>query len=195
MNGLLLVGGASSRMGSDKALLSYNGNQSQLQKSCLLLQQVCDKVFVSQRKEQAFKVPENTESIFDAAIEAKGPLRGILSALHHSKDVDWLILACDLPNLQVEDLNHLISSFHALDTPNFTAFQSHYDGLPEPLCAIYPKKSHIQLEKLAIELGKYCPRKLLINSNTILVEQRNPHSMDNINTAEEFKSYQSAHNN
>ena len=84
--GLVLVGGESRRMGSDKALLSYDGKATQLERTAALLQSVCPRVFISQREEQPFPTPEGTEAIFDHVEEARGPLRGILSAMHAHPD-------------------------------------------------------------------------------------------------------------
>lgn len=185
--GLVLVGGESRRMGSDKALLSYDGKATQLERTAALLQSVCPRVFISQREEQPFPSPEGTEAIYDSVDEARGPLRGILSAMQAHPDAHWLVLACDLPNLTQATLNKLIASFQDATSPELTAYRSSHDDLPEPLCAIYPCGSDAGLIALAQELGKSCPRKLLIIKEATLVDQDDPRSLNNINTAEEFK--------
>lgn len=189
LHGLVLAGGESRRMGRDKALLSYDGQKSQLERTSELLLQCCSQVFISQREEQAFPLPDRALPLYDSIDEIKGPLCGILSALKAHPEADWLVLACDLPNLVTDDLKHLIEAYHNLKTPHFTAYQSHYDSLPEPLCAIYPSGSELQLRNLSRKLGKFCPRKLLIVSEAKLVLQPNPHSLDNVNTAEEFEAF------
>ena len=90
--GLVLVGGESRRMGCDKAMLSYDGRSTQIERTAELLQEVCDQVFVSQRKEQSFPTPQGTEVIFDSIEKAKGPLCGILSAMKTHEDADWLVV-------------------------------------------------------------------------------------------------------
>lgn len=184
--GLVLVGGKSQRMGRDKALLSYDGEQSQLERTAHMLQQLCPRVLISQRKEQAFPTPAGTEAIYDSVDEAKGPLCGILSAMRAHPTAHWLVLACDLPNLQVATLEKLVSEFQKTE-PQLTAYRSTHDGLPEPLCAIYPAGSDAGLLTLSQELGKSCPRKLLIVKEAALVEQDDPRSLDNVNTAEEYE--------
>ncbi|HBR94239.1 MAG TPA: hypothetical protein DEA90_08750, partial [Opitutae bacterium] len=47
--------------------------------------------------------------------------------------------------------------------------------------------SDAELLALAQELGKSCPRKLLIVQKAALIEQDDPRSLDNINTAEEYE--------
>ena len=188
IKGLVLVGGKSQRMGSDKALLSYDGKRTQLECTSALLQSVCTEVFISQQKEQSFPTPAGTATIHDDVDEISGPLCGILSAMRAYPDAHWLILACDLPNLTTATLEKLIAAFRSTDLPELTAYQSSHDGLPEPLCAIYPAGSDDDLLSLTQELGKCCPRKLLIIKQATLIEQDDPRSLNNINTADEFNA-------
>ena len=87
-------------MGRDKALLSYDGRSTQLERSAQLLQSVCSRVFISQRAEQGFPLPPDTSAIDDAIDAIGGPLCGILSAMQAHPDAHWLILACDLPHVR-----------------------------------------------------------------------------------------------
>ena len=107
--------------------------------------------------------------------------------MHAHPDAHWLVLACDLPNLTSAALEKLIGEFQAAPTSELTAYRSTHDGLPEPLCALYPSGSDAGLLELSKELGKSCPRKLLIIKEAALVDQDDPRCLDNINTAEEFK--------
>ncbi|MGJ8653841.1 MAG: NTP transferase domain-containing protein [Opitutaceae bacterium] len=183
--GLVLVGGKSRRMGSDKALLRYGDQGTQLERTAGLLNSVCEKVFISQRAEQRFECPEKATPIYDSVEDARGPLCGILSAMAAHPQAHWLVLACDLPFLKHATLEKLIREFQNTE-PQLTAYRSTHDGLPEPLCAIYPSGSGEGLLALAKELDKSCPRKLLIVKQAHLVEQDDPSSLDNINTAEEY---------
>ncbi|TVP78421.1 MAG: molybdenum cofactor biosynthesis protein MoaAD [Puniceicoccaceae bacterium] len=186
IHGLVLVGGKSQRMGRDKAMLTYHGGQTQLEHTAALLQRVCPKVFISQRSEQSFPAPEGTEPIHDAYQTIQGPLCGILSAMQADPEAHWLVLACDLPYLTESALKKLIAAFQQAP-PQLTAYRSSHDGLPEPLCAIYPAGSDSELLALSRELNKNCPRKLLIVKEAALIEQDDPRSLDNINTAEEYE--------
>jgi molybdopterin-guanine dinucleotide biosynthesis protein A len=59
--------------------------------------------------------------------------------------------------------------------------------LPEPLCAIYEPASREPI--LAhVASGKNCPRKFLINSDVHLLDEPNPHALDNVNTPDEYGS-------
>lgn len=186
MYGLVLVGGKSRRMGRDKALLSYNGRGTQLEHTADLLREVCAKTFISLRAEQTFPIPKETGAIFDSIKNVYGPLCGILSAMRAHPEADWLVLACDLPYIKRATLEKLIHHF-GMRPPRLTAYRSSHDGLPEPLCAIYPAGSNARLLSLVETLGKSCPRKLLMIEEAELIDQDDPESLDNINTSEEYQ--------
>ena len=180
--GLVLAGGKSRRMGHDKAILQRNG-KSQLAYVSELLASHVDRVFVSTRAEQQNE-PERArfEQIVDS-VDTGGPAAGILSAIEKYPDVDWLVVACDLPNIDAETINFLLQ--HRATTRPFTAFESSHDGLPEPLCAIYHVGSG-NIVKRFVGDGINCPRKILINSDTLLLQQPNPRSLDNVNTPDDL---------
>ena len=186
--GLVLVGGKSIRMGKDKALICYNGTENQLLRSTALLKAVCQEVFVSQRKDQAYELQNFANIIYDSVEEVKGPLCGIISAMHNYPDEHWLVIACDLPNLDDVALRKLVREFES-DSPQLIAYKSSYDGLPEPLCAIYPAESLGELLAYSSELNSYCPRKILMAMNAKLVEQDNPTSLNNVNTISEYHDF------
>lgn len=176
--GLVLAGGKSRRMGRDKALLERDG-QSQLAFIVQLVADHVDRVFVSARDDQKHD-PERRrfEQVVDR-YDDMGPLAGILSAMDAYPDADWLVVACDLPNVGAETLTHLLAN-RSPDLP-FTAYVSSHDGLPEPLCAVYRADSNALVRKFAGD-GVHCPRKILIRSDTHLLQQLDPGSLDNVNT-------------
>ena len=184
LHGLVLAGGQSSRMGQDKALLVREG-QSQLSYIAALLEGVTDRVFVSTRPDQQGD-PERSrfENIVDR-YDGIGPVAGILSALDEYPDADWLVVACDLPNIDEQTLEFLVE--HCSEQQPFTAYSSSHDGLPEPLCALYRAESDSVVRRF-VEDGIVCPRKMLINSDTRLLEQPNPVSLDNVNTPDDLEA-------
>lgn len=180
--GLVLAGGQSRRMGHDKALLQHGG-QSQLAYVVSVLEDCVDRVFVSTRKDQNGDAERSRyEQVVDR-YDDLGPVAGILSALEQQPSVDWLIVACDLPNIDVETIRHLLQERRG-ERP-FTAYVSSHDGLPEPLCAIYGSAC-IEIVRSFVKDGINCPRKILIRSDTQLLQQLNPTSLDNINTPDDL---------
>ncbi|MEP6899002.1 MAG: NTP transferase domain-containing protein [Rhodanobacter sp.] len=179
--GLLLSGGASKRMQRDKALLSYAG-EPQLLRAWRLLQAVTERAFVSLRKDQQDDpLRAGMPQIVDR-YDAIGPAAGILSAQETYPDIAWLVLACDLPLLDEDTLRLLTAARDP--AADATAFISRFDGLPEPLCALWEPSSHALLMQRA-DGGSHCPRKALILSRTTLLPAPGD-TLDNINTPEEF---------
>ncbi len=180
--GLVLAGGRSTRMGRDKALLEHNG-QSQLARMMTLLGDHVQRAFVSTSRRQSDE-PERRcfEQIVDR-YDGMGPLAGILSAMEEYPHADWLVVACDLPNIDAATLRHLVDNLS--ENHPFTAFTSSHDGLPEPLCAVY-RAGTATILRTFINDGIRCPRKILIRSDTHLMEQLDPRSLDNVNTPDDL---------
>lgn len=180
--GLVLAGGHSRRMGHDKAALDRAG-QSQLHYVFSLLEEVTDQAFVSTREDQVDDPERRPYPKIVDRYDNMGPVAGILSALETHSQVDWLVVACDLPNLDTGTLNFLIEN-RSSDKP-FTAYRSSYDGLPEPLCAIYPAGSEVRIRAF-VDDGIVCPRKILIRAASELLDQPNPNALDNVNTPDDL---------
>lgn len=180
--GLVLAGGRSRRMGTDKALLMQDG-RTQLAAAIELLTAVTDRQFVSTRRDQADdpergRFPQVVDRYDDI-----GPVAGILSAMDEYPDTDWLVVACDLPNLDSLTLEQLVAK-RSRERP-FTAYRSSHDGLPEPLCAVY-RSVALPIVRQFVDDGIICPRKIMIRSDTKLLNQPNPDALHNVNTPDDL---------
>ncbi len=138
--GLVLAGGRSTRMGTDKAALIHPDGRSLARRTYDLLAGAgCVDVVLSLRHDQ--EIPVGFSDLPDLAIirdpidSTGGPLVGIVAAMSLHPGADWLVLACDLPRLDVATLSHLVASKHPDEL--FLSYRSEFDGLPEPLCALY----------------------------------------------------------
>jgi molybdopterin-guanine dinucleotide biosynthesis protein A len=180
--GLVLAGGKSRRMGQDKALLQREG-QSQLSYVASLLEGVTERTFVSTRPDQQDDPERSRFATIVDRYEDIGPIAGILSAMDEHPGADWLVVACDLPNIDADTLEHLVA--HRGGSQPFTAYRSTYNELPEPLCAIYAAGSDGLLRGFVGD-DILCPRKMLINSDTLLLDQPNPAALDNVNTPDDL---------
>jgi molybdenum cofactor guanylyltransferase len=178
--GLLLAGGASRRMGQDKAGLRYGG-EPQLRRAWRLLCGTTARAFVSVRiDQQDDPLRVQLPQIVDTQ-PGVGPAAGILAAQAAHPGAAWLVLACDLPRLDAATLQRLLA---ARDPAcEATAFCSVHDGLPEPLCAIWEPASHALL-RARVASGKPCPRKALILARTHLLDPAGA-ALDNINTPQD----------
>ena len=108
---------------------------------------------------------------------------GILSAMDSNSEVSWLVMACDLPNVDTATIRYLLK--HNSPDHHATCYRSSHDDLPEPLCAIYRPASRTVLDSFVAD-GIVCPRKMLINSTTHLLNQPNPVALHNINSPEDL---------
>ncbi|MCC2545556.1 NTP transferase domain-containing protein [Hymenobacter sp. BT175] len=180
LRGLVLAGGQSQRMQTDKGRLRYHGAE-QREHAAALLARVCTDVHVSCRPDQVADLPAGLLPLPDRFL-GLGPVGGILSALQTDPDAAWLVVACDLPFLSAATLQHLVA--HRNGSKVATAFQSPDNGFPEPLITIWEPQSYGVLLRF-LALGYSCPRKALINSDIELLPAPDPRELRNINTPEE----------
>jgi molybdopterin-guanine dinucleotide biosynthesis protein A len=129
--GYVLVGGRSSRMGCDKALLPFRGGRLAQSVAHAVAQAAGNATFVGD--------PSRYSGLGYAVIPdlypGEGPLGGILTALRHST-ADWnLITACDMPQLDAERLRGLLRT--AMESEADALLPISPEGRPEPLCALY----------------------------------------------------------
>ncbi|HEY2677466.1 MAG TPA: NTP transferase domain-containing protein, partial [Steroidobacteraceae bacterium] len=180
--GLILAGGASSRMHRDKAALMYQGRH-QLDRALDLASRHTSKVFVSVRKGQSADPLRASRPLIVDSVAGEGPIVGIRSALAAHPEVAWLVLACDLPYLSDAALQRLLRE---RDAKAFaTAYRSAHDGLPEPLCAIWEPAAAAALADYQSG-GGHCPRKFLMSRMARLIEPSDKRALDNVNTPEEY---------
>jgi len=193
LHGLVLAGGRSKRMGTDKAALIHPDGRPLARRAVDLLSQVCDKVVVSLRHQQPPppQIAEGNEIHIarDPEGKSEGPLVGIIAAMRRFPDADCLVVACDLPRLDEETLRHLASSRQVGEC--FLAYRSEFDGLPEPLCAYYAAEALPVLEQ-ALNNHFRCPRKILIQQSCRLLDAVNPSALDNANTPEDWNGAHSS---
>ncbi len=177
MNALILIGGQSSRMGSDKSLLHYHGTP---QREYLfdLAKKFCTKVYFSCREEQNITETHIIDSY------SLGPMGGILSAFEHSKNVAWLVVACDMPLINEAHFEALIKNRNPKKTA--TAFFNPDTNAPDPLFAIYEPKA-FDLLLSYIHSGSKSPKNFLQNADIQLVIEKNIDFLQNINTQEAFE--------
>ena len=169
-------------MGSDKAFLDYHG-KPQYAFLADILRGLNIETFISCRAEQASEFIENQEVITDSFLDL-GPYGAILSAFRHDPNAAWLVLACDLPLLDVGTLQFLIDNRnpHKIAT-SFKSPES-AEGFPEPLIAIWEPRAYPTLLHFLAQ-GISCPRKVLINSDIELLTSSVSKALTNVNTLEE----------
>lgn len=180
LNGLVLAGGKSLRMGADKTLMQWHGKEQRYHMADLLAK-VCGDVFISCRdEEQAQSTANNYKTLVDV-YTGIGPYGGILTALEAEPGKAWLVVASDLPLLDEATLAYLIANRE--ENAIATTYKSPHDGLPEPLITIWEPKAYALLQELRAE-GMKCPRKALLRKpgEVKIIEPENPEALLNANT-------------
>ena len=181
--GLVLAGGHSRRMQTDKTLLVYY-DKPQVRHTYELLQQFCPQVFVSNRPDQHnIETYAQLPQIHDTYADI-GPLGGILTALETLDGQAWLVLACDLPLITAPTLGRLIAQRNPDKLA--TAYQNPVKLWPEPLCAIYEPGIRPALKQHLLE-GLRCPRKILSQTDIQLIQLEEPNALLNANDKNEFQ--------
>ena len=151
LTGIILAGGRSKRMGTDKGFVEFKGKQL-VQYSIDLISPYCRDIVISanDRGYDKFGFP-----VVGDEIKEIGPAGGIYSALRRSETDFNLIVSCDMPLLNGDAVGLLLKNVSG--TSNFIA--SHKQGI-EPLFGIYHKNFLGVLEE-AIRQNTYKMRAIL----------------------------------
>ena len=183
ISGFILAGGRSSRMGTDKALLTFQ-EKPLLKHMINLIEPLCDIVVISGQNSgySSFGV-EIVPDLFTQC----GPIAGIYSSLKHSVS-DWnLLVSVDVPFVNEELLQYLISEAGEYDC----IVPRHRMGV-EPLIGLYRRRILPVVEEM-IKHGDYKITKLLSQLNTRYLDcnslvDKYPRLFTNINRPEDYQS-------
>jgi molybdopterin-guanine dinucleotide biosynthesis protein A len=127
---VILAGGQSRRMGANKALLDIGGRPL-IQILVGRIRPLTGRIYISSNdclSYQFLDIP-----VIPDLFAGHGPLAGFHSAMARKLSSLYVMLACDLPNLQTPFLANLVEMAEGFDA----AIPRTGDGLPHPLCAVY----------------------------------------------------------
>jgi len=180
LNGLILSGGASSRMGEDKSQFNYLGKP---QHDYLrdLLKPYCNDVFTS--RERTAKV---SMTVIPDHFELEGPLNGILSAFHFDPEAAWITVPVDMPGIDKKAIEFLLSKRDPQKLA--TCFLNSEENSPEPLFTIWEPKAKPALFDF-FNSGGTSPRKFLSDQDIHCLTPPHPSVLVNINTKSELDEY------
>jgi molybdenum cofactor guanylyltransferase len=156
LEGFILVGGASSRMGTDKAQLELGG-RSFVERIGGALACVTERVsVVGARRGDAVAAAWGLPVVPD--VYAKwGALGGLHAALAACRAPWAAVVACDLPFVTAELFARLIDRRESFDA----VVPVQTDGRLQPLCALYRVEPCLRLTEELIASGERRPRALL----------------------------------
>ncbi|MBE9178918.1 molybdenum cofactor guanylyltransferase [Oculatella sp. LEGE 06141] len=155
---MILAGGHSSRMGQDKALISVQGTPM-IQRVYQIADQCAVQVYVVTPWIARYRelLPSHCRFVQEAplpdGIEMNGPLVGFAQGLMQV-ETEWvLLLACDLPRLQVDVLHSWMTQLSTVPDEAIAFLPSRSVGW-EPLCGFYRKRCMPLLWEFVEEGGR-----------------------------------------
>ncbi|HEX2911440.1 MAG TPA: molybdenum cofactor guanylyltransferase [Chloroflexia bacterium] len=185
---IILAGGLSRRMGTDKALLRLKpGGPRIIEMVLAAASAVATEVVISTNRPELYSwldlplVPDN----FPGA----GPLAGLEAGLSRSTARYNLLLACDMPFVQPKLLRFLLD----LAAQHSAVIPLSREGRPEPLCGIYSReclphiREHLRAGKYKMTGWlEYLPVRY-VAADELLEYDPALRSFDNLNTPEDLE--------
>ncbi len=154
LSAVILAGGKSSRMGQDKALIPWDGIPL-LQRVCQVACQCCQQVYI------ITPWPERYQEILSAfnyqflveSNSGQGPLVALTQALAEVPSEWVLLLACDLPLLQVEIIQDWADRLNNIPG-SILATVPQQDTFWQPTCGFYRRRALPELQKFIQQGGR-----------------------------------------
>ena len=195
LSSIVLAGGMSSRMGEDKALLTVGGVPL-LRIVCDVAIALCERVYVVTpwtERYQHLLPPEcqfihevrRVEENEDKKKMSNSPLVGFAQGLTHVT-TDWvLLLACDLPRLQVEVLQEWVTQLNNVDNEAIALLTRHAKGW-DPLCGFY-RRSCLPALTQYIDRGGRSFQQWLAQHSVQVLPLSDAQMLFNCNTPTDYK--------
>jgi molybdopterin-guanine dinucleotide biosynthesis protein A len=182
--GLVVCGGQSSRMGTDKSMLNYHG-QEQRYHVYQMLAPFCKTIFISGNPAQATSIKEKFAFITDdEKYIAIGPMAAVLTASDLHPNHSFLVIGCDYPFLQQVDIATLVSNRSEESTA--IACYNSTAGIYEPLLCIYESDIMAQLRD-HYQQQQYSLQQVLKKVNATKVFPKDINSIRSIDTREDHE--------
>lgn len=174
--GLVLTGGASSRMGRDKATIVY-GVEPQWRVAAELLRACGADPFWSCSVQQASDWAIGDHALLDL-VPAHGPASGLHAAFSRGTGCAWLVIGCDYPSLEAQDLQRLVDARGA--AVDAISYRNPETREVEPMIALWEPAAQQRFLQ-GFERGEYSARHVLRSGALRLLEPRLPQVLDNRN--------------
>lgn len=139
ITGVILAGGKSSRMGTNKSFLKL-GNQTIIERIAELMKSIFTDVIVITNTPDEYRFLNLP--LYEDIYKWKGPLAGIHSALKHTQTEKIFVLSCDVPLMAKEMIQYLVEYKSEKQIVFCEAA-----GYHQPLVGIYSKEILSEIEK------------------------------------------------
>lgn len=183
ITGIILAGGKSARMGSEKGFALYK-NKPFIKHIIDVIQPLVSEIIIVSNNPDYDRF--NLKRVNDI-IENTGPLAGLYSGLYHSTTENNLVLSCDVPLVNDE----LLSTLFSEASNEHEIVQISSQGKTMPLIALY-KKSCMDPCLETLESGERRLRVFVsqLKTKTISIDGSLEKYVQNINTLDELKRLQ-----
>lgn len=185
--GLIICGGQSSRMATDKCFLPYYEVPQYNYLARILTntkQPICQEVIISCNTSQIEKIDKSYEVIVDLPKYQKiGPMAALLSTFNTYPDRDFLVIGCDYPFVNSKDIQTFLDTIKG---DSIAAAFYNKEGFYEPLLAWYSRNSQKKLLG-QFETGNYSLNHFLKQWEAEKYTPPDEKIMTSIDTPEEYQ--------
>ncbi|HMI64211.1 MAG TPA: molybdenum cofactor guanylyltransferase [Puia sp.] len=137
--GLVLCGGESRRMGSDKGLLLKDGTPWALHMGQKLSPWKIPVFYsINSNQHTAYKTILPERHLVVDTLDLPGPLNGLFSLHRRLPKTDILLLACDMIDLDTATIDKMIRAYEENGPFDYYSYrEDSEDGFFQPFCGIY----------------------------------------------------------
>jgi molybdopterin-guanine dinucleotide biosynthesis protein A len=178
---IVMAGGDSSRMGTDKSTLLFNG-KPMVEHVCEQLRGTFRQILISAN--EAEKLTFLGLEIIPDRTPGQGPLMGIASALEASANELNFVVACDIPGIDIRFVKKMLKEADGVDI----VVPVTDDGKYEPLFAVYCKNAVVAINKV-LSSGRRKISDVFGQCRTKYVEL-DAEQFVNLNTMAEYDEFQ-----
>ncbi len=183
ITGIVLAGGRSSRMGSDKAVIEFEGKKL-IEYSLGVMREVAATTIISANNAQYSNF---AETVISDNYKDIGPLAGLEACLRISNTRANLFAPCDTPFLNVEFLNTILKNIADYDA----VVPISANGKMKPLTGYY-SRNILAVIVQQIERGDFKVQNLLKKIRTNFLPLENHRILKNINTPDDLRNIETS---
>jgi molybdenum cofactor guanylyltransferase len=189
----VLTGGASRRMGRDKALVEVAGRSLLTVAADALRDAGANPVLAVGGDAVALLEVEPRLIAVDDLHPGEGPLGGILTAFAAARTVTpdpstlVVVVACDMPALDGATIRELVDA--AVAEPAAGLAAAIVDGRPQPLTGVWRPALAEAVLRAAFDAGERAPRRLLDRLVVVGVHGLHPEALADVDRPEDLARY------
>jgi len=185
---VILAGGKSGRMGTDKSLLPIK-DRSMVETIYLQLCDKFDQVLISANEPGKFRFLESR--VVPDKVAGQGPLMAIASALEASKSELNFVIACDIPFIDIGFVKIMLAEAHESGA-DIVVPVSGGDKF-EPLFAVYSRSCLKAINEVLLEGGRRISD--IFNKCDVRFIELKADRFANLNTRAEYEQFRAKYNN